>query len=159
MNVKPHVRPKKRVPIEIYIDGSCSGNPGPGGWAAVCCIGGKKKKSCGFSPKITTNNRAELNGAIQGLSALRAPCDVTFYTDSNYLVTGGTHSFKWLTDPKRKNSDLWTMFFIMLNKGGHTYKFIKIAGHTGVEMNELADRLAKAECAKARHALLETRYV
>ena len=139
--------------ISIYIDGACSGNPGPGGWAAVCVINGKKRKSCGFTSKIITNNKAELCAAIQGLGALRAPCDVTFYTDSKYLVTCASHTNEWLTNESRKNHEYWVQFLELARKGKHTYKFVKVAGHTGIELNELADRLAKAEVAKARHEL------
>ena len=139
--------------ISIHIDGACSGNPGPGGWAAVCSINGRKLKSCGHDSKMTTNNRAELSGAIQGLKALRVPCEVTFYTDSKYLVTCASHTKEWLTDASRKNRDLWVQFLELARKGRHTYKFVKVAGHSGVEMNELADKLARAEAAKARHKL------
>ena len=71
--------------IEIYTDGACSGNPGPGGWGVVLLYQGNKKELAGYQPE-TTNNRMELFAAIQGLAALREPCEVTLYSDSSYLI-------------------------------------------------------------------------
>ena len=140
--------------LEIYIDGSCSGNPGPGGWAAVCIENGKKRyRSGGVSH--ATNNSMELMAAIEGLKGCKRPCEITFYTDSRYLITCTAHDEKWLTKESRKNRDLWLEFIQTAKKGKHTYKFVKVAGHSGVAMNELADKYARAECVKARHLIYE----
>ena len=142
--------------VEIYIDGSCSGNPGPGGWAAVCELNGKKLASCGFVAEKTTNNRMELSGALGGIQALRRPCEVTLYTDSAYLITCAKHNDAWLTEASRSNSDLWIELIKAAKKGGHKIKFVKIKGHSGERLNELADKLAKAQCVKAKHVLYKT---
>lgn len=136
--------------LEIYIDGACSGNPGPGGWAAVCIENGKKKYKSG-GVVHATNNKMELMAAIGALKTCKKPCDVTFYTDSQYLITCSAHKEEWLTKESRANHDLWFELIQTAKKGKHTYKFIKVAGHSGVSMNELADKLAKIECRKARH--------
>lgn len=138
--------------IEIYIDGSSS-NPGPSGFAAVCPINGKVLASCGHVMKAT-NNQAELLAAIKALTSLKKPCEVTLYTDSQYLVTCRAHDDEWLTNVKRDNHKLWFEFIEATKKGRHTVKFIKVPGHAGVRYNEIADRLAKAEYVKARHMLL-----
>ena len=132
-------------------------NPGPGGYAAVCELKGKKLAAKGCSTKITTNNAMELMAAVKGLESCKIKCNVTFYTDSNYLVTCAGHSREWLTAPERKNRDLWMQLLKTAEKGGHTYKFVKVDGHSGVALNELADKLARAECKKARHLLNESR--
>lgn len=140
--------------IEIYIDGSCSGNRGPGGYAAVCVVNGKTRASSGYTKKITTNNAMELRAAIQGLYALRVTgCNVTFYTDSQYLITCFAHDEKWLSAPDRKNGDLWIELIKTMKKGKHSIQFVKVPGHQGNRLNEIADREARAACAKARHEM------
>lgn len=144
-----------KVKVEIYIDGSCSGNPGPIGFAAICPINGKTLKSAGFDANPeATNNQAELRGAICGLKALKRPCDVTFYTDSNCIMAYENHDAEWLTT-RSANKELWVEFIAEERKGKHTIKFVKVKGHNGNKYNELADKYAKAECAKARHKLYE----
>jgi len=138
--------------VDIYIDGSCSGNPGPGGFAAVCPINGKLLAACGHVPQ-STNNQAELRAAIKALTALKVPCEVTLCTDSQYLVTCWNHDKESLTNIKRVNHELWFEFIEAAEKGRHVVKFVKIKGHSGNKYNEIADRLAKAECAKERHLL------
>lgn len=139
--------------FDIYIDGSCFGNPGPGGWAAVCKINGKKIAAHGWKTNAT-NNSMELQAAIGGLKALkRRGCEVTFYTDSAYLVTCSRHDNKWLTAENRANRELWMEYIRLVEKGKHTVTFVKVAGHSGVELNETADREAKAEATKARHII------
>ena len=140
--------------LEIYIDGACSGNPGPGGWAAVCPMNGKKLYKCG-GVIHATNNSMELMAAIGGLRACTKPCDITFYTDSQYLITCSNHDRKWLTKESRVNHELWLEFLKTAEKGKHTYKFVKVAGHSGVTMNELADKLARKECIKVRRKINE----
>ena len=137
--------------VSIYIDGSCSGNPGPGGWAAACKIKNKKLAVKGFALH-TTNNKMELMAAVGAIKALKyLGCRVNLYTDSTYLITCSNHDNDWLTKPERPNRELWMEFLKAAKEGGHTITFIKVPGHSGVEMNELVDRLAKAECRKARH--------
>lgn len=141
---------------DIYIDGSCFGNPGPGGYAAVCRENGKNKVSGGYAVENTTNNQMELMAAIHALNQLSAKgCDITFHTDSRYLVVCFSHDEQWLTQAGRKNSELWIQLINTAKRGGHTIRFVKVAGHAGVELNELADKHAKAQCAKARHYLHE----
>jgi len=142
--------------VEIYIDGSCSGNPGPGGWAAVCEINGQTKVRHSYTTDTITNNKAELLGAIEGLKGVTVKgCEVIIYTDSNYLCTCSEHDKKWLTDKSRPNSELWLQFIETVEKNRHTYKFVKVAGHSGIRLNEIADKYAKAGCAKARHERYE----
>ena len=139
---------------EIYIDGACSGNPGPGGWAAVCVENGKKKLRKGSVPHAT-NNSMELMAAIDGLRGCLEPTAITFYTDSQYLITCIAHEEKWLTKESRANHELWIEFLRTAKKGGHTYEFVKVAGHSGIKLNELADKYARAECLKERRRLCE----
>ena len=135
---------------DIYIDGACSGNPGPGGWAAITVMSDKKKKLRRGGVAYATNNSMELMAAIDGLKGCTKPTDVTFYTDSRYLITCSAHDEEWLTKETRANHELWFQFLQIAKKGKHTYKFVKVAGHSGVELNELADKYARAECRKAR---------
>ena len=136
--------------VSIYIDGSCSGNPGPGGWAAVCKEKEKKRAVKGFALH-TTNNKMELAAAVGAIKALKCPCLINLYTDSAYLVTCSNHDNAWLTKDDRANRELWMEFLQAAEQGKHTVVFIKVAGHAGVELNELADRLAKEQCRKAKH--------
>lgn len=138
--------------IEIYTDGACSGNPGPGGWAAVCKCNGKKKYVAG-SVKEATNNKMELVAAINAVKAVKRPHEVIIYTDSKYLITCWAHDKKWLTKDERPNKDLWLELIQTAEKGKHKVTFVKVSGHSGVEMNELADRLAKEQVVKLRHEL------
>ena len=135
--------------ITIYTDGACSGNPGPGGWAAILKYG-KYTKHISGGEKDTTNNRMEIMAAIRGLQALKQPCDVDLYSDSAYLVNA--HNQGWLekwqkadwTRGKKKeavlNVDLWLE--LLEQEKIHSVKWHKVAGHAGVEENELCDRLA-----------------
>lgn len=142
--------------VDIYIDGSCSPNPGPVGWCAVCQIDGKIFKVDGFDADPEgTNNQGELRGAIGGLKALKKPCEVVFHTDSNYLITCVKHNDAWLTNESRANSALWLEFITVAKKGGHKIKFVKVKGHSGDKLNEIADKYAKARCREAKHALLK----
>jgi ribonuclease HI len=142
--------------VTIHSDGACEGNPGPGGWAAVLQHGEHKKEISG-GEIATTNNRMELIGALQGLSALKERCRVTFYTDSEYLRNGITewiHSWKrrgWKTGTKAiKNVDLWKPLDEVAARHVVTWKWVK--GHSGNALNERCDVLAVAEIAKIRKA-------
>ena len=141
-----------------YTDGACSGNPGPGGWAAVLLYNEHKKEISGRE-ESTTNNRMELTAAIKALEALTEPCRVTLYSDSSYLVNGMTKGWaeSWQKNGWRKsdkkpalNPDLWERLLELCQI--HKVEFVWIRGHDGDEYNERCDRLAVArrdEFAKA----------
>jgi ribonuclease HI len=133
--------------VEIYTDGACSGNPGPGGWGALLRMGAVEKElSGGENP--TTNNRMELMGAIMGLEALTLPSQVKLYTDSQYVQKGisewlpGWVKRGWKTADKQpvKNADLWKRLDAARSK--HKVDFIWVRGHNGHAENERVDRLA-----------------
>jgi ribonuclease HI len=135
--------------IRIYTDGACRGNPGPGGWAALLMTPDREKELSGFEPH-TTNNRMELLAAIRALEALKQPCDIALYTDSQYVRNGIT---TWIVDWKRrnwhtadkkpvKNIDLWQQLEALV--AGHRIDWHWVKGHAGDESNERVDRLANA---------------
>ena len=134
--------------VEIYTDGACSGNPGPGGWGAVLVYNGREKRISG-GERSTTNNRMELTAAIEGLSALTEPCEVHLVSDSKYLVDGMTKGWarSWKSKGWKKsdgkpalNPDLWEKLLCLSEVHKITYEWIK--GHAGHEYNEICDRLA-----------------
>lgn len=140
--------------VDIYTDGSCSGNPGPGGYGVILVCKGKEKVLSG-GEKLTTNNRMELTAAIVGLSALNRPCTVTLYSDSQYLVNAvnqgwleGWESRSWRKADKSPvlNDDLWKQLSPLLKK--HTVTFVWVRGHDGHQYNERCDALAVAETKK-----------
>lgn len=143
--------------VTIHTDGGCHGNPGPGGWAAVLESGGKRRELSGGSP-ATTNNRMELQAAIEALSALKEPCRVEMFTDSQYLRLGVT---QWLAGWKRKgwktstkqpvkNEDLWRQIDELAARHQINWRWLK--GHIGHKWNERCDALANDEMAKIRRA-------
>ena len=146
-----------RSEIEIFTDGACSGNPGPGGWGAILRYRDVEKELSGFEP-ITTNNRMELMAAIAGLEALTRPCRVRLYSDSQYLRNGITQwiqSWKrrgWRTADKKpvKNVDLWQRLEVAAAR--HEVDWIWVRGHAGHPENERADALARAEVVRAATA-------
>ncbi|RMG11570.1 MAG: ribonuclease HI [Planctomycetota bacterium] len=129
--------------VEIWTDGSCLGNPGPGGWAAVLRYGERAEKELVGSEPQTTNNRMELMAAIRALEALTRPCSVRLHSDSNYVVKGMT---EWIAGWKRRgwkkvlNRDLWER----LDRAAapHRVEWVWVRGHAGDPMNERVDRLA-----------------
>lgn len=134
-------------PVTIYTDGACRGNPGPGGWGAVLVARGRERELWGGEP-ATTNNRMELTAAIRALEALRRPCTVALYTDSQYVKQGVE---EWLAAWKRrdwktadrkpvKNRDLWERLDALV--AGHAIRWHWVKGHAGHPGNEHADRLA-----------------
>lgn len=140
--------------VEIYTDGACSGNPGPGGWGAVLIYNGVEKQLSG-SEKETTNNRMELSAVITALKALKEPCKVTLTTDSKYVCDainkGWLNSWKknsWKKADKKPvlNIDLWQELLPLLDK--HRVEFIWVKGHNGHKYNEICDKLAVAEYQK-----------
>lgn len=134
--------------IEIYTDGACSGNPGPGGWGAILRYGTREKELSG-GERETTNNRMELTAVIKALSALKEPCEVKLTTDSKYVCDainqGWLDSWKsngWKKADKKAvlNVDLWEELLPLLFK--HDVTFCWVKGHAGHEYNERCDRLA-----------------
>jgi len=136
------------LPVQIFTDGACSGNPGPGGWGAVLRFDGKAKELKGGEP-VTTNNRMELMAAISALETLKRDCSVDMFTDSNYLKDGITkwiHSWRrngWRTAEKKpvKNAELWQRLDAAL--GRHQIRWHWVRGHAGHAENERADALAR----------------
>ncbi|MGH6874803.1 MAG: ribonuclease HI [Aestuariivirgaceae bacterium] len=137
-----------RNPVQIFTDGACSGNPGPGGWGAVLRFGGKEKELKG-GEAVTTNNRMELMAAISALETLKHDCSVDMFTDSNYLKDGITkwiHSWRrngWRTADKKpvKNAELWQRLDLAL--GRHQIRWHWVRGHAGHAETERADALAR----------------
>jgi len=134
-------------PIEIYTDGACRGNPGPGGWG-VLLKAGRHEKTMHGGEHDTTNNRMELTAAIEGLKALKRPSEVVLYTDSRYVMDGITSwlaNWKnrgWKTAAKKpvKNQDLWQA--LDEEAARHEIRWVWVKGHSGHDGNEEADRLA-----------------
>ena len=143
--------------VEIFTDGACSGNPGPGGWAAILRSGHHEKEFSGGDP-ATTNNRMELTAAIEGLRALKNSSAVTLYTDSRYVMDGamkwlaGWKTKGWKTADKKpvKNVDLWKRLEAAL--APHQVRWHWLRGHTGHVHNERADALAREAIAEIRGA-------
>jgi ribonuclease HI len=135
--------------VEIFTDGACSGNPGPGGWAAIL-RSGKHEKEISGGETPTTNNRMELMAAICGLEALNKPSEVVVYTDSRYVMDGITRWLPrwklngWRTTDKKpvKNDDLWRALDAAASRHKLSWKWV--AGHSGHAENERADALARA---------------
>jgi ribonuclease HI len=134
--------------VTIYTDGACSGNPGPGGWGAILSFGGQEKELMGGEPH-TTNNRMELLAAISALEALKRPCTVDLYTDSEYLrggITGWIKGWKkngWRTSDRKavKNVELWEELDKVASR--HDIRWHWVKGHHGHDENERADELAR----------------
>lgn len=133
--------------VEIFTDGACKGNPGPGGWGAVLRFGTKEKEMSG-GEAVTTNNRMELTAAIEALNALVRPCRVKLSTDSKYVMDGLT---KWVAGWKRngwrtadkkpvKNAELWHALIAAAER--HEIEWLWVKGHAGHPENERADKLA-----------------
>jgi ribonuclease HI len=139
----------ERTPVDIFTDGACRGNPGPGGWAAILRYGEVEKELSG-GESATTNNRMEMTAAIAGLEALKRPCRVRLYTDSQYLRDGimqwlpGWKARGWRTADKKpvKNVDLWQRLDAAASP--HQVEWIWVRGHAGHPENERADALARA---------------
>ena len=133
--------------IQIYTDGACRGNPGPGGWGALLKFGSKEKQLYG-GESLTTNNRMELRAVIEALSALKRPCNVSVTSDSTYVLKGINEwlpNWKkrgWLTSGKKpvKNEDLWKSLDSL--KSVHSIEWHWVKGHSGHLENELVDQLA-----------------
>ena len=134
--------------VEIFTDGACSGNPGPGGWGVILRFRGVEKEMCG-GENPTTNNRMEMMAVIKGLDALSRPCAITIYTDSQYVMKGMTEWLRgwkakgWKTADKKpvKNDDLWKILDAACARHQITWQWVK--GHAGHPENERADQLAR----------------
>ena len=142
--------------LDIYTDGACSGNPGPGGWGVVLLYQGTRKELSGYQPE-TTNNRMELFAAIQGLSALKESCIVNLYSDSSYLINAFEKHWidnwqrnGWKTSTKQpvENQDLWKLLLIHVRK--HQVRFIKVKGHSDNANNNRCDEMAVAAIKNGR---------
>ncbi len=140
--------------VQIYTDGACSGNPGPGGWGAVLLYGQHEKQLSGGEAN-TTNNRMELTAVIEALSLLKRPCRVTLTTDSKYVADSVTKGwvYGWQKRGWKKsdgkdaiNVDLWQRLLPLLQT--HEVTFVWIKGHAGHKYNEICDKLAVAESRK-----------
>ncbi len=136
--------------VDIYTDGACSGNPGPGGYGAILVFGSLKREISGGDPQ-TTNNRMELTAAIEALALLKEPCSVTLVSDSKYLVDGINRGWakSWKRNGWRKadrkpalNADLWERLLRLLEVHRVTFSWVK--GHAGHPYNERCDELAVA---------------
>jgi ribonuclease HI len=141
--------------IQVYTDGACSGNPGPGGWAAILKYGGHQKEISG-NISYTTNNRMELFAVISALGALKESCHVEVHSDSSYIVDA--FEKKWIDNWKKngwktadkkpvENQDLWRLLLLTMKK--HSVKYIKVPGHSDHPENNRCDELAKREVQEA----------
>ena len=134
--------------VELFTDGACSGNPGPGGWGCILRFKGTEKELCGGEAP-TTNNRMEMMAVIQGISALKRPCTIAVYTDSQYVQKGitewiwGWKKRGWKTADNKpvKNADLWQQLDEEVKKHKISWHWVK--GHAGHVENERADELAR----------------
>ena len=142
--------------VELFTDGACSGNPGPGGWGAILRYQGVEKELSGGEAN-TTSNRMELSAAIEGLAALKESCHVTLTSDSKYLTDGVTKGWarSWKRNGWRKadkklalNADLWDRLLTQLDR--HDVKIVWVKGHAGHPENERCDALAVAQCDRFR---------
>ena len=137
--------------VIIYTDGSCSGNPGPGGWAAILMYNGSEKEIYG-GEELTTNNRMELVAAIKSLEALKKPCEIEIYTDSQYVKRGVTEymegwkrkSWRGANNKEIKNLDLWLKLDQVISQ--HQINWNWVRGHSGNKYNERVDYLAVKAC-------------
>ena len=149
------IEPDRMKHVEIFTDGACKGNPGPGGWGALLRMGKHEKELSGSDPQ-TTNNRMELTAAIRALEALIQPCKVTLHTDSKYVMEGITrwvHGWKrngWKTASKKpvQNAELWHDLIEVTQK--HQIEWVWVKGHNGHPENERVDRLASDAAEAAR---------
>lgn len=143
-----------RKKVLIYTDGACSGNPGKGGWGAILIYGGKEKEISGFE-EMTTNNKMELQAAIEALGCLKEPCEVQLFSDSAYLVNGFNNQWldKWKLNGWRnsgkeevKNIEQWQELDRLRNI--HRIQWVKVKGHSDNEYNNRCDKLATDEIKK-----------
>ena len=143
--------------VEIFTDGACKGNPGPGGWGALLRMGKHEKELSGSDPD-TTNNRMEMTAIVRGLNALIEPCEIDLYTDSKYVLDGmtkwidGWQRNGWKTASKKpvRNEDLWHELIDAAKRPSITWHLVK--GHNGHPENDRVDRLASDAAEQAQAA-------
>jgi len=142
--------------VIVYTDGACSGNPGPGGWGAILIWNGKEKELSGGNP-ATTNNRMEMKAVIEALKAMKKPCHVKIHSDSALIINAMTKGWieNWQKKGWRKadkkpveNKELWEEMLAAMKP--HKVSWIKVKGHSGLELNERVDQLAVAESLKLK---------
>ncbi len=146
--------------VVIYTDGACKGNPGPGGWGVLLRAADGCEKEMFGGERSTTNNRMEMTAVIEALAALKRPCTVELYLDSQYVLKGvtewlsGWKSRGWKTASKQpvKNVDLWQQLDQLVSGAGHTIDWRWVRGHTGDPGNERADALANKGCPSGKFA-------
>lgn len=140
--------------VDLYTDGACSGNPGPGGWGVVLIYKDIIKEFSGYNPE-TTNNQMEITAVIEGLKKLKEACEVTIYTDSAYTMNAFSQGWitnwqlnEWKNANKKPvaNKELWLELLELLSK--HEYSFVKVKGHADNKYNNRCDALATGEIAK-----------
>lgn len=140
--------------IDMYTDGACSGNPGPGGWGVVLIYKDLIKEFSGYDAE-TTNNKMEITAVIEGLKKIKEPCNITIYTDSAYTMNAFEQGWirnwqlnNWKTVNKKPvaNQDLWITLLSLLSR--HEYQFVKVKGHADNQYNNRCDQLATGEIAK-----------
>ena len=149
---KPHAREDHSTAVVVYTDGACKGNPGPGGWGALLIFDGRERELYG-GERHTTNNRMELTAVIRALEALKRPCDVEVYLDSQYVkhgIEGWIHGWKrngWRTSDRKpvKNAELWRELDALAAK--HRIRWHWVRGHADTPGNHRADELANRGCA------------
>lgn len=146
--------------VEIYTDGACSGNPGVGGWGSILIYKGVEKIISG-GEALTTNNRMELTAIIKALEALKEPCEVRVYSDSQYAVDAimkgwltywMSHGWRTKSKDDVKNVDLWEKLVDLMSK--HQVTFIKVKGHSDNENNNRCDEIARGEIAKIQKSII-----
>ena len=145
---------EEKLCVEIFSDGACSGNPGPGGYGTILRYGEHERELSGYAVK-TTNNRMEMQGAIAGLEALKHPCQVRLISDSQYLVKGMTEWIEgwqrkgWKNSKKQEvaNRDLWEQLLELAKR--HQVDWVWVKGHAGHPENERCDELARLEIVRA----------
>ena len=142
---------EQRKTVEIFTDGACSGNPGPGGWAAILRYGAHEKEISGNMPK-TTNNRMEVFALISALGQLKTACDVQVYSDSAYLVNAFKEHWidrwqekNWVKSDGKpvENQDLWKLLLLLIKRKGHRLYFHKVMGHADHPENNRCDLMAR----------------
>lgn len=147
-----------RMNVTISTDGSCKGNPGPGGYYSILRFGKLRKVVCGNS-KRTSNNRMELSAVIEATRILKKPCNVTLRTDSEYVINGinemeirEKNKWKKRTGARYENVDMWQELSNVIKTGSHSIECVYVPGHSGDEDNEECDRGAKEQAELAKGA-------
>ena len=147
--------------VEIYTDGSCLDNPGPGGWCAILRIAEKNyEKIFSGGAKSTTNNFMELYAVVRGVEQLKKPCEITVYSDSKYVCDAFNQSWienwkkhGWVTSQNKKvaNLELWQFLLEIIEKGQHNIHFVWVKGHAENDINNRCDEIAHQEAIKAKN--------